>query len=69
MADDETYRCGLHIEATCDAHDVAGTLVGDHDGLDGVVTVRDDDTGEVLRLNGWLWRIDITDAAGIDARG
>ena len=49
------YPDGLHVEASCDAHDVSGTLVGDHDELDGPVIIREDDTGEVLRLNGWLW--------------
>ncbi len=49
------YPDGSPIEATCDAHDVTGTLAGDHDDLDGIVSIREADTGEVLRLNGWLW--------------
>jgi hypothetical protein len=58
-----TYPNGLHVAATCDAHDVTGTLVGDHDELDGTVSIRETDTGEILRLNGWLWLFEITGTA------
>lgn len=47
-------RVRVHAD-NCQGLDMEGTLPAD-DGLwDGVVDFIDDETGETLRLNGWLW--------------
>ena len=56
------YRKGACIEADSDGgHFVSGRLARDHDDLDGVVSVVDEESGEVLRLNAWLWSIVVVD--------
>jgi hypothetical protein len=58
--EDPMYRDGTHIRATCDAYDVAGPLIGDHEDLDGIVTVRDElNDGKVTHINAWLWTVEI----------
>jgi hypothetical protein len=44
-----------------DMYDVSGPLVGDHEDLDGIVTVRDELDGKVVKLNSWLWTIEVLD--------
>jgi hypothetical protein len=53
-----TYPNGTQIEAECIEATVIGTLVGDYDTLDEVLTVLTDD-GETIRINGWLWSIEV----------
>jgi hypothetical protein len=56
------YKDGTRIEADCGFNAVAGPLVGNHEDLDGIVTLRDEMDGEVIRLNGWLWSIEVVEA-------
>ncbi len=38
---------------------MASTLAEDCDCLDGVVAVGDEDEGDTIRINGWLWSIEV----------
>jgi hypothetical protein len=57
------YKDGTIIEAEagCGAHSIRGRLVGDHECLDDVLTVFDLDEGDTIRINGWLWSIEVVD--------
>jgi len=59
--EDPMLKDGTRIEADCGFNAVAGRLVGDHEDLDGIVTLRDEMDNEVIRLNGWLWCIEVVE--------
>ena len=58
------HKHGTKIEASSDAgHLVRGYLVGDYGCLDEVLTVYDEDEGDEVTINGWLWSIDVIETA------
>jgi hypothetical protein len=53
------YPRGTRVRAECTEYDVTGTLAVDHVDLDGIVSIWDEDTQDIVRLRGWLWSIEV----------
>jgi hypothetical protein len=53
------YPAGTRVYASCLEYDVTGPLVVDHEDLDGIVSLYDEADGRIVRINGWLWSIDL----------
>jgi hypothetical protein len=53
------YPAGTRVYASCPEYDVTGPLVVDHEDLDGIVSIFDEADGRIVRVNGWLWTVDL----------
>ena len=53
------YPRGTRVYASCPEYDVTGPLAVDHEDLDGIVSIFDEADGRIVRINGWLWSIDL----------